>query len=428
MNRNFLLLWMGQSVSGFGTSFFTIAMVLWLKDATGSTAIVGALLMAATIPGVLLGPFSGAIADRYSRRKIIIYSDVVNGFAILGLSAVIFLRPTDIGLIIGLLFVVAVISGALNSVFGPSVSAALPDLVPRETLLRANSIRQITAQTIGILGQSLGGLAYVFFGGLKLFVFNGLSFLFSAFTEVFLEIPQAKRDRSANEGLRAKVRDFLGDASEGVKFIWRQPGMRLFFLGAAAVNFLVAPFSVLLPFHVDDFLKASPAWFGYLLGAITLGNMAGLVFYNLLQSLEFLRKALLVSLLPLLGMTIAAFGVALNQYAALGFAFALGVFSGIFNLNVNTILQLTTPTEIRGRVFGLLSAISMGAMPISMGLAGIIADQIDRDIPLFFRASGLLLIAIALLLTINAKFRQFLFTPATAAEDRHEAAEANPMD
>lgn len=87
---------------------------------------------------------------------------------------------------------------------------------------------------------------------------------------------------------------------------------------------------------------------------------------------------------------------------------ASGMLNGFFNINVITILQVTTPSELRGRVFGLLSTFAMGLAPIGLGLSGIVADLTNQNIPLIFITCGGILAALSILASISREFRNFL--------------------
>ena len=82
LNRDFLLLWQGQTISGIGVSLYQIAMLYWLLENTGSATTMGLVAMFSALPGVLLGPFGGAIADRFSRRKLIVFGDLILGITL----------------------------------------------------------------------------------------------------------------------------------------------------------------------------------------------------------------------------------------------------------------------------------------------------------------------------------------------------------
>ena len=407
-NRNFVLLWLGQAVSGFGTMFYSVAMLFWIKDNYSSATLMGSMLLTSSLPGVLLSPIGGTIADLFSRRAIILIADFVRGMAMLTLVGVLWMWPEKNGLILSWIFGIALLNGVTSAIFQPAITAAIADLVPPDKLLKANSLRQFSGQTVMLTGQGLGGLAYAFFGPLLLFLFNGISFLVSWFSELFITIPQKKIEKKETTiGGKAKV--FLKETGEGFRYVWKNPGMRLFFAALAAVNFLLAPLSLLLPFFVEDFLHLNAAWYGYLIASVTLGSMSGLWIFNMINANRFVRQLALIMVLPMAAMAFGLVGVFIHPGIAMGLFFTLGISVGIFNLNVNTILQLTTPSHLRGRVFGLVGTISRSLQPVSIGLTGIITDALERDIPKVYALYGAILLVMAVLMLLSPSFRKFLF-------------------
>src|SRR5687768_6176367 len=165
-NRNFVLLWQGQMISQLGNQAFAIAMMFWLMRATGSASLMGAIMFASMLPGVVLGPFGGTFADRHSRIRIVLVSDLLSGTAVLALAFALFdpraeaLEPAAVRFIIGLMFVVAVLQGILRSFFTPAIGAAIPDLVPKEKIPAANSLNQFAVQASSLFGQAIGGVLY----------------------------------------------------------------------------------------------------------------------------------------------------------------------------------------------------------------------------------------------------------------------------
>jgi MFS family permease len=131
-NKNFFLLWQGQLVSQIGSQAYAIAMMLWIKHETGSATLVGLMMMVSMIPFVILGPVAGTFADHYSRRRIIIFSDVLSGIPVLTLAFLMFYVPNASQLLIVCLFLVNVILGIIRSFFNPAISASIPDIVPFE--------------------------------------------------------------------------------------------------------------------------------------------------------------------------------------------------------------------------------------------------------------------------------------------------------
>ncbi len=406
LNRNYFLLWQGQTVSRLGSQAFNVALIFWVKHATESATLLGLILMVSTLPGVVLGPLGGAIADRFSRRKIIVLSDVLNGLAILALTGLLFTMPDATNLILAGLFVVSLINSVIRSFFEPAIVAAIPDLVPKTQVNRANSLGQTTQQLTLFLGQGLGGTFYRLFGAPVLFLFDGISYLFSALSESFIQIPQEIPERAPS--WRGLFRQFWEDIVEGFRYVWRRKGMRELVFVSALMNFFQVPVIVLLPFYVEEHLQSPPDWYGFILAAYGLGSMVGYVLAGALNLTARRRAHFMMLFLALEALGIAALGLAQLPWQALALAFFGGIMGGFVVVNLTTILQITTPGFIRGRVFGLLGTIAGGLTPIAMGLSGIVADLLNQNIPLIYVGSGLISGSLAGLIALNRDYRRFL--------------------
>ncbi len=406
LNRNFVLLWQGQFVSQLGNQFHAIALMFWIKHLTGSASLMGTVMMVANLPAALLGPVGGTFADRFSRRKTIVLCDILRGICILSFVALLYVAGERKQLLIGYLLFITILVSTLGAFFRPAISAAIPDLVPREKISAANSLNQSSFQIAGFLGQGIGGVLYRLLGAPLLFLINGLTYIFSGISELFIEIPQVLPERARGWGdlwLR-----FKQETAEGFRFVWSYKGMRNMFVVAAFVNFILAPFSVLLPFYVEDHLGCRPDWFGYILATFGLGSLLGYLLVGAVKISATARGFMMIVCMVLLGVFLAGLALVVNRWAALILFLAFGMSAGIVNINTMTILQLTTPSQIRGRVFGLLGTIAAGLSPISMGLAGVIADMTGQNIPLIYLVSGLLAVFLTLAVTTDRHFRAFV--------------------
>ncbi|MDH3890034.1 MAG: MFS transporter [candidate division Zixibacteria bacterium] len=415
-NRNFVLLWQGQFVSQMGNQAFSIALMFWIKHETGSATLMGLIMMVSQIPAVILSPIAGAFADRHSRKSIIIVSDMVRGVTVLALAALIFFAPDESDMILAALFVVAIIASSMGAFFRPAISAAIPDLVPTERVAAANSMNQSSMQASMLAGQSVGGVLFRIMGAPLLFMIDGVTYLISAVSEMFISIPQkAPKPSTGSAFQRFKV-----DTIEGMRFAWKHPGRRSLTLAAAFINFFLVPFLILLPFYVEDTLGVTVDWYGFMIAALGLGSLIGYLGAGTIKVKGRTRSWMMIGSLILMSLAFAALGLTKSPPAAVVLMFLAGAVNGYININIATIMQLTTPSEIRGRVFGLLGTMSAGLTPISMGLTGFVTDLLDQNIPLVMISCGLITAILSIAVSFGREFRQFLTC------DVEEATDENP--
>lgn len=423
LNKNFVLLWQGQLVSQMGNQVHYIAMAFWIKHATESATLMGTVSMLAMLPGVILGPVGGTFADMYSRRKIIILSDFLCGILVLSLAGLVFYSPESINFIIIWLFVVSIAVGVISAFFRPAISASIPDLVPKEKVAAANSMNQSSMQISLFFGQGAGGVLFRIMGAPMLFLIDGLTYLFSAFSESFIKIPQTIPDRGESAGKVFKK--FKKDTIDGFKYVWRDRGLRYLLFTATFLNFFLSPIGVLLPFFVEDHLKATPDWFGFMLAALGIGSLVGYAVVGSLKLNGRQRSILTIVILFLEVMGFGFLGLASTPVMATIMTFTLGCAGGMVNINIVTIIQLTTPSEIRGRVFGLIGTIAGGLVPIGMGLAGVIADLTGRNIPLIYIACGVISGILTLLVSMSRDFRNYLAYEPVEENMKNNTGEEN---
>lgn len=408
-NRNYFLLWQGQAISKLGSQVFSIALIFWITEVTGSPMLMGLLSMTASIPALLLGPVGGAFADRYSRRMIIIFCDLLNGLAMLSLAGLVYYFPNQTDLTVVWLFMVTIFVAIVNSFFFPSISASIPDLVPRDKLVKANTMTQLSLRISVLFGQGLGGIFYKLLGPYVIFIVNGLSFFFSAGSESFIKIPQkiAKKDPQ----MKNRFQEFKTDIVEGFRYIWHKSGLRELLMVSTLLNFFVTPIIILMPFFVKDFLNLGEnwnMWFGFLIAVYSVGTMFGFVFAGIAKLSAKSRGRLMVVILIVKSVIYGAIGLSGNILVVMGLAAIGGFMTGFVTVNITTILQLTTPSEIRGRVFGLLGTLSGAVAPLAMGLSGIVADLLNKNYPLVYIFCGGSMVFITSLVTFNKNYRDYL--------------------
>jgi len=405
-NRNFSLLWQGQAISLLGNRAYSVAVMFWTMERTASASLVGLLMAAAIVPGVLLAPLGGTFADRHARVRILIGCDLGAGMAVLALAFLLRFDPPVRVVLVGL-FSVAILGGILRSFLIPAVQASIPEIVPRERLASANSLNQFAVQMSLFVGQAAGGVLYQRCGAFLLLLFDGLSFLFAAGSSSLINLPQGA-PASELQGAGRGLRDFLGHTRSGVRYVLALRGLRNFIFIASQLNFFFTPVLVLLPFYVRNQLCASADWYGYLLAGLSAGTVAGFLLAGTLRLQGRLRASTLLGCLVLGPGLSGLLGVVHMPILAVGLTFLIGTCFGMVNVYMITLLQASTPNEMRGRVLGFVTTLAAGLMPLGMALSGWIGDLAHKNVSLIFGTAGTCSGAFALLLSMDQKSRAFL--------------------
>lgn len=361
-NKNFFLLWQGQLVSAFGDVVYEMALGFWVLALTGSTALMGTLMAASMLPRVLISPFAGVIVDRSDRKWMIVLMDVVRG---------VFITFVGIAALFGfiqlwMVFAAGIIMGISAAFFNPAVSSSIPDLVPKDKLIKANSVMSIAFTSTNFIGSAAGGFIYKVIGAPMMFLANGISYLFSAFTEIFIKVPKIQR--------KAEKTHFKEDFKEGFKFVWSVKGLRYLIIMASALNFFASIAMVLMLPMFQQSEALGPEKYGLAMGLFTIGMVGGMLYTSIgnIQSSKKYNIFMMASIIFTLASTI--FPLFNNFYIIIALLFVSGFFNAIVNALINSSVQYTVPQELRGKVFGLMNTVVQGLTPIALAFGGILGE------------------------------------------------------
>jgi len=364
-NRDFLLLWLGQLVSQMGDRVHAIALMWWVLEKTGSAALMGTVLIFATVPTVALGAFAGGYVDRWNRKAVIVGTDFARGAAVLTV-AVLAIRGT---LEIWQILVATCFSSAASVFFGPAVQATIPNLVRKDEITRANSLSQMTVQGTGIVGPALGGILIGIWGVGGVFLVNGLSFIVSGISELFIVVPPTERGATERKHILVELKD-------GFRFVRDRPTIFGILKVAAVLNFFTAPFAILLPIVAKDLLGRGAEALGFLMTLFSVGFLAASA--ALAVTRERKRKHPLIILgIALTGVCLMVMGLVISYPSYLILMCAMGILLGFANISIMAYFQSVIPDEIRGRVFGFMTTLVGGLQPLAFGVIGILADVIS---------------------------------------------------
>jgi MFS family permease len=310
--------------------------------------------------------------------------------------------------------------GISGAVFNPAMGAAIPDIVPRSRLTTANAMMQGSAAVTGTLGQASGGFLYALLGAPALFLANAVSYFVSASTEAFIRIPQKMPDAPLRLG--GLYERFKQDTWTGLKYVWSKPGLRALLLVAAVLNFFMTPISIAMPIFVRDFLGRDVEFLGLLGASQGVGAIVGFILTGTFPVPARLRSPVVVAGMILEGAVLILVAWLRQPYVSLLLFGVMGLMMPVMNVTFSTVIQGTTPSEIRGRVVSVLATVVVALMPVSMGLGGVVIDLIDQDIPLLWYACGAVVALAAARLIASPDFRRFMASDLSATDRALDAS------
>lgn len=396
--KPFLFLWLGQVFSQTALNIMNFALVFRVYETTRSNTAVSFFVLAFGIPAVTLGMVAGVFVDRWDKRLVLVFCNVLRALAVLG-----FFFSTEAFLYV---YVLAFVISCITQFFVPAEAPTIPRVVPPDLLLTANSLFTLTLYASLIFGYVLAGPLLNLFGPKNVFLFISLLFVIASF--FVRAVPPPANGRRIIEGIKDMLNirvafdgDIFGrvkgDLLEGYKFIKERPivyqGVTLMTLSQVIISSMAA----LAPGYADQVLsiKITDASL-YILGPAALGLLGGALFVGQLGRLKSKRRlinigvfsgGLFLFLLSLVYRTHGNTGIflAIDGFlpgflkldiltVAMLLLFLLGVSNAFIDIPSNTLLQENTTEDVRGRVYGVLTASIGAAQIIPTLLAGILAD------------------------------------------------------
>jgi MFS family permease len=378
--RDARLLLAGQTLSAFGDWAMLIVLAVWMKSLTGSSALAG-LTFFVFAAGSLTAPLGGLLADRVRRRPLMIVSDLV-----LGAIVLLLLLVHDRG-DAWVIYAVALVYGALGSVFSPARAALLKIMLPEELLAEANGALTSTREGLRIVAPLAGAGLYAAFGGGVVAVLDSATFAASVFFLSRMRVPEEKPAPPEHH--------FAREVTAGLRHVWETLPLRHIVVGVA-VALLVVGFSETLIFSVISALGKQPSFFGVVATIQGTGSIAGGV-----TAAAVLRR---IGDGKLVGLGLALFAVAdlcliapsLPVVLAAGPVAGIGVAWAIVGLS--TALQTRTPLRIQGRVSAAADLTLSIAQTTSIGTGALLSTLVDYRI-LFAVMAAVVLASAGYLLT-----------------------------
>ncbi len=363
-NRDFILMLQGNAVSAMGDLLYSVAIGYWVYEQTGSSGLMGIMSSISMFVTMFLSPFCGSIIDKCNRKWVIVGMDVLRGIIMLAVGALAYLDLLNVPGVLAAAFLASLCS----VFFSPAVSTLMIDIIPHNDMVRGQSISSGVNSLINLVGKALSGVLVAFLGVPLIVVINGISYLFSAFTELFIRVP-----KTIQQGESVTVPGILQDFATAIRTIFANRALRLFVPSALILNLLGAgPMSLMLPFCLEKGFTVD--MYGFLMSAETAAYGFAILILSIAKLTPRSRYWVLSGGFMLSTMVAVLTYLSTSFPVMVIFTFLGSVLNCAANTVFNASLMLALPEENRGAILGFVNAAATGGCALSAVIFGMLGD------------------------------------------------------
>lgn len=394
--KNFRLMVLGQIISILGSALLRFALSLFVLDITGRADVFATLFAISNIP-LLLGPFGGAIADRFNRKNLMVIYDFCSGAIVLCLFLVLLSGNTSI-VVIG---IAMILLSAISAMYNPTVSASVPLLVEDKKIESSNGIVTAVQSLAMVSAPILGSLLYSAIDFNILVLVCSILFGLSAIMEIFIDIPFEKNKKKGHI-----IQTTISDLKSGFIYVIKEPFIFKSVIFAMAINLVMTPLLIIAaPAILRLMMGSTERMYGLGMGIINLATVGGAltvgIFAKKLQFKKVYRWVLFMG-----GMLLFVAVSVLPSVLKIGYfpAFTIFMLGTIPISAMLTILQIfliskvqkITPNEMLGRVMSIIIAGAQCSAPVGQILYGNLLETFNSNfyIPVLFVFGLIVIIAI----------------------------------
>jgi len=358
--RNYRLYFFGQTISITGTWMQSVAQAWLMLKLTGSPVALGTTTALQFTPMLLLGPWGGVMADRFDKRRLLIATQSASGILALALGIV---TAADV-VTPWMVYLLALLLGFVTLVDNPARQAFVSEMVGPENLTNAVSLNSVVVNAGRIVGPAAAGILIATVGLAVCFFVNAASYVAVIVGLVAMRAWELQR---AERVPRAR-----GQLREGLRYAWANRDLRIPLLLMAVVGTLAYNFSVLLPLMASDVFHGGAAVYGELFSLMGVGAVAGGL---VVAASGRADDRVLTGSAVAFGILIVAVAWTPTLPLELGVIVPMGAASILFLATANSVLQLRSRPDMRGRVMALWAMLFLGSTPIGGPTVGWIAER-----------------------------------------------------
>ena len=352
-----------------------------LYELTGSSVLLGVLNGFRTVPFLISSPIAGVAADRMDRRKLLLSSEYVLVGTALAMGALV----ASGGLQVWHLFLFTLITGSAWSFSEPVRHTLVPNLVPKEELMNAVALHSAGFNLMKVVGPTLGGFLIALFGPAGNFFVQGAAYASVVLTLYLMAVPP-----TPPQALRASV---AANLKEGLAYIWSTPAVLVLLVVDMVPRVFAVPYQTLMPIFQKDVLGVGPEGLGMLLAAPGLGAVLAMLLLATFADRVKRKELLLPTALILLGVFLVLFSRMTSFSLALLVLVGVGGCQIAFMATTNSLLQMTIPDRLRGRVMSIYM-LDRGFIPVGSLFAGVTAHFVGAPATVSLMGSVVILLAL----------------------------------
>ena len=362
----FFTIWSGQALSILGSQLVQFALIWYLTVQTGSATVLATATLVGMLPNVILGPFVGALVDRWNRRSIMLVADSIVALATIILIVLFALDVVQVWHIYAVMFIRSLAGAFHSNAMGASTSL----MVPIEHLTRIQGLNQMLNGGLNIVAAPLGALLLGILPMQGILAIDVVTALAAILPLSFTQIPQPERREQTSSTV-------WQDFKAGLRYVLGWKGLLIASLGTVAINFTIIPAFSLLPLMVKEYFGGGAIQLSWVEAAMGIGMFLGGALLSVWGG--FPRK-ILTTMLGLMGMgagtLILALAPSSAMFLAVGGALLVGVMTPSTMGPFFAIIQSNVEPDMQARVFSLLSSLGTGITPIGLMIAGPVSDKI----------------------------------------------------
>lgn len=384
--KNFSLLFIGSIVSQFGDVAYNFAIAIYVMDITKGAFLPALYVVVSMGTYFLFMLFGGAIADRINKVRVMYITDFLRGLVMCGGYLAIQLIPNNMSQYYALIGIALLIS-LLGSLFGPASLALIPLVVQQDDLQKANSYMSMKNSLLMILGLAIGGIMYDYLGVGLIFIVNGISYILSGISEMFIHIEGYTN--IVKTKIKEAIKHIFTDLKEGYLYLIKDKPLLCIAIFALFVNFAFAPlFLTIIPYLLREILDMNATTISGVEISLSVGVFVMGFILSVRAQFEKINKPLKLGISIWIVfnfiLIVLSYLVVHSQLTIVAFyigtlliIFICGLLNGLINTPINVVFQKRVEPNYLGRVGTMFSVTAMAAQPISIFIAGIIVSRFE---------------------------------------------------